>query len=178
MYDTSEKRQHHGRKNLSEELEYREETENIAAGALGALLFALIGGALWVFIFWADIFPSICGLACIVAAVIGYRLFGKKASLKGVFIAFAAAVFVMLIACYFSLAIDVYNTLNRLYADGEYSHQVSFLNAVAYSYQFLSQAEVVKLLLKDFGWGMLFCVIGAFTFVVDGIRQHKRQKEY
>ena len=162
---------------MSEELEYREEKENTAAGILGALLFALIGGALWVLIFWADIFPGFCGMACIVAAVIGYRLFSKKASLKGVFIAFAAAVLIMLIASYFSLAIDVYNTLNQMYADGEYSRSVSFLNAVAYSYQFLAEPDVVKYLLKDFGWGMLFCVIGAFTFVADGFRQYRRQKE-
>lgn len=163
---------------MSEELEYREESENTAAGALGALLFALIGGALWVFIFWADIFPGFCGMACVVTAVIGYRLFGKKASLKGVFIAFAAAVFIMMIANYFCLAIDVYNTLNRLYADGEYFQSVSFLNAVAYSYQFLAEPDVLKYLLKDFGWGMLYCAIGAFTFIVDGIKQYKRQKGY
>ncbi|MBR3142707.1 MAG: hypothetical protein IKF09_06065 [Clostridiales bacterium] len=162
---------------MSESLDYIEENERIGPGILGALLFSLIGGVIWVILFWAGMFPGICGTACVVLAMIGYRLFSKKSSLKGVFIAVGAAVCIILIAIYFCLAIDAYRAINERYANGEYGHAVSFLNAVAYSYQFLTEPDIFLLLLKDFGWGMLFCAFGAFTFIVDGVKQHRLQKE-
>ena len=163
---------------MSESLEYIEENEKVAAGIFGALIFSLIGGVLWVLIFWADLFPGICGIACVVSAVIGYRLFAKKASLKGVFIALAVSVLMLALASYFCLAIDVYKVFNVWYANGEYDHAVSFGNALAYAYQFFADREVMAFMLKDFGWGILFCVIGAFTFIVDGIKQYRLNKEY
>ena len=163
---------------MSESLDYIEENEKIGPGILGALLFSLIGGVIWVILFWADMFPGICGTACVVLAMTGYRLFSKKSSLKGVFIAVGAAVCIILLAVYFCLAVDVYRVFNEWYANGEYDHAVSFINAVAYSHQFLAEPTVFWLLLKDFGWGMLFCAIGSLLFIVDGIKQHRLQKEY
>lgn len=162
---------------MSESIENIEESERVFPGLMGAMLFALLGGLLWVVLFWADIFPCICGVACVVGAVTGYRLFSKSGSLKGVLLSVGISVVVMLLALYFCLAIDVYRTLNEWYANGEYDHAVSFINSIAYSHQYLASPIVLKYLMKDFGWGMLFCAIGAFTFIADGIKQYRLQKE-
>lgn len=162
---------------MSEIIENMEENERIVPGMLGALLFSLIGGVLWVMLFWADMFPGICGTACVVGAVIGYRIFSKKGSLKGVLLSVAVSVITMLIAMYFCLAIDVYRVFNEWYANGEYDHAVSFISSIAYAHQFFASPEVLTLMLKEFGWGLLFCVLGAFTFIVDGIKQYRMQRE-
>lgn len=162
----------------SDYIENTEKNGHIGRGILGALLFALIGGILWVILFKADIFTGICGMACVVSSIAGYRLFSGKAGLKDVFIAIAASVLVMAAVNYLCLAIEVHNAFNEWYAEGDYDHALSFGDALLYAYQFFADPDVSKTVLADFGWGVLFCVIGAFTFIADGIKQYRLQKDY
>ena len=51
--------------------------ENIVAGAVGAFLFSLIGAALYVLIYQANIISGICGLVIFVLASFGYGVFAR-----------------------------------------------------------------------------------------------------
>ena len=70
--------------------------EKVAAGILGAVLFALIGGIIYVALYKADIFPPLSGLAAAALSIFGFRLFAKKPSLKSIFISLGVTV-VMLV---------------------------------------------------------------------------------
>ena len=61
--------------------------ENVLAGAVGAFLFALVGGVLWFVLYLVGFFAGISGLVGAVCAVKGYSLFSKKESVKGIVIA-------------------------------------------------------------------------------------------
>jgi len=163
---------------IAETIEERERGENIGLGILGALLFALIGGGLWVLFFRWNLFHEICAVACVTGAVIGYRLFTKSRSLKGVLISMAAAIIVMLIASYTNLSIDVFFAYRTWFENGQVDHQLSFIQAVAGAYQFLVEPEVMTYCLKELGYGMLFWAVGSFVFVADGIKYYREQKEY
>lgn len=60
-----------------------ERKENVVAGIVGALLFALLGGVLYFLIYQLGYIAGLCGLVTVVLAIFGYQLFsGKKDSLK------------------------------------------------------------------------------------------------
>lgn len=145
---------------------------------LGALLLSTIGGALWVLLFYFNIFHEICGVACVVGAVIGYRLFAKSASLKGVILSIVISIFMLLVASYFSLTLDVYYAYQNWYANGEVAHAIEYYQALSGAYQFLSEPLIALACLKEFGIGILFVLLGSFVFIIDGVRHHKMMKEY
>ena len=158
--------------------DYLEREENIGTGILGAFLLALIGGLVYVGLYWINLFPPICGVLIIVLAIIGFRLFGKKPSLKSVFISLAVSVFVLVIATYFTLAIDAYYAYADWYANGEADSAITFAQAVLYGYQFLAEPSLFLYYLKQFGLTLLFCFAGSTLFIVDGVKLYKQLKEY
>ena len=158
--------------------ELSESKEKVALGVLGALLFSLIGCIFWVVLYYYTFFAPICGIAIFVFAIIGYRLFAKKASTKSIVVAFAVAFVAVLVSCYLSLAIDVYYAYQDWYEQGETDLQVSLFQALRYSYQFYADSGVLLSYLKEFGLGMVFCILGAAAFIIDAVKKHRDQKYY
>ena len=55
--------------------------ENVLSGAVGAFLFALVGGALYFVIYMLGYIAGISGLVAVICAIKGYALFTKKESI-------------------------------------------------------------------------------------------------
>ncbi|MCH5198211.1 MAG: hypothetical protein J1E34_04810 [Oscillospiraceae bacterium] len=153
------------------------EKENVLAGAVGALLFSLVGGALWFVLYQVGFLAGISGLIGVICAIKGYSIFAKKESLKGIVIAIIAAVIVMLAAWYLCLSLDVYNTYKEWYADGEIDYTISFAAAVRGSYVFLEEPDIALAYLKDLIIGLVLCVVGAFRFVANAVMRVKQEKK-
>lgn len=153
------------------------EKENVLAGTVGALLFALAGGVLWFLLYQVGFLAGISGIVGVICAIKGYTVFSKCESLKGVIISAIAAVVVMIIAWYLCLATDVYRAYQDWYANGEVDFTVTFAEAFRGAYWFLEEPEVAMAYYKDLGIGLLLCVVGAFRHVKNAVQKVKQAKE-
>lgn len=151
-----------------------QEKENVLAGAVGAFLFALVGGILCLVLYQVGYLASISGLLGVVCAVKGYELFTKRESLKGVIIAVIAAVVVLLIASYLFLSLDVYRTFQVWYAEGGVDYTLTFAESVANAYLFLADSELLLAYLKELAVGLVLCGVGAYRFIANAVRRTKQ----
>lgn len=158
--------------------ELSEQNEKVAAGILGAFLFALIGGALYIALYKIDIFPPVSGMAAIVLSIIGFRLFGKKPSLKSVFVPMLITVVVIVLAIYLTLAWDAYEVYAIWYENGESERSITAGQALLYGYQFLADPGILTYYVKQFGLTFLFCIVGSVLFIIDGIKLYREQRDY
>ena len=166
-----------GNARILEEHEVYEPKENVVAGIVGAMLFALIGGVVWFFMFQIGFISAVGGLVGVVLANIGYSLFAKRESLKGVIISVLAAIVAIAIACYMCLALDCYNAFQSWYASGEIDYTITFIQAVRGAYRFLAEPEIARSYIFDFALGLFFCAIGACRYVLNAIDDLKRKKK-
>lgn len=150
--------------------------ENVAAGVVGAFLFALIGGALWFVLYLFGFIASLSGFVGIICAIKGYSLFAKKESVKGVVIAIVMTVLVLVVAWYFCLSYDVYQAYQSWFAEGEIDFTLTFAESVRSAYLFLGDSEIALPYLADLGIGLLFCALGAFSSVKAAIKRVKAPK--
>lgn len=150
--------------------------ENVVAGVVGALLFSLAGGILWFVLYLMGFVAGISGLIGAVCAVKGYSIFAKKESVKGVVISVVAAILVMVLAWYLCLAYDVWDIHKYWYETGEIDYTITYFEAVRASGLYLSDPEIGPLYLKDLAIGLVFCVIGGGSFVVNKIKEIKNKK--
>lgn len=151
--------------------------ENVLAGTVGALLFSLVGGALWFVLYQVGFLAGISGLVGVICAIKGYAIFSKGESLKGVVIAIICAVVMMILAWYLCLSMDVYYAYQEWYEAGEVDFTLTFFESVRSAYLFLTDSEILLPYLADLGIGLALCVVGAYRFVVDAVRKVKQEKE-
>ena len=110
--------------------------ENVLAGVVGAFLFALIGGGLYFLIYQIGYIAGICGLVTVVLSMFGYQLFsGRKNSMKGVVTSIIMMVLVILLAEYLCLSMEIHNAYKE--------YEISFLDALRSTPQFLSEPEIL-----------------------------------
>lgn len=153
------------------------EKENVIAGTVGALLFALAGGVLWFILYQVGFLAGISGIVAVVCAIKGYSLFAKKESLKGVIIAVVAAIIVIALAWYMCLSMDVYKAYQEWYATGVVDYTVSFWEAVRGAYLFLTESEILASYLLDLGIGLALCCVGAYRSIANAVIRIKQNKE-
>ena len=153
------------------------EKENVLAGTVGALLFALVGGALWFLLYQVGFLAGISGIVGVICAIKGYTFFSKSESLKGVIISAVAAVVVMVIAWYLCLTTDVYHAYQDWYASGEVDFTVTYAEAFRGARWFLDEPEIAMAYYKDLGIGLMLCVFGAFRYVKNAVKKVKQAKE-
>ncbi len=151
--------------------------ENVLAGTIGALLFSLAGGALWFVLYQVGFLAGISGLVAVICAIKGYSLFAKKESLKGVVIAIVSAIFIMVLAWYLCLSLDVYNAYQEWYASGDVDYTITYWEAIRGAYLFLSDSEILLPYLRDLGIGLALCVVGAYRFIIDAVRNIKQGQQ-
>ena len=158
--------------------DYSETEENVGLGILGAFLFALIGVIVFVGLYWINIFPPLAGIFTVSMAIVGFRLFAKKPSLKSIFISIVVAIAVAVLAEYITLAVDAYYAYADWYATGEASSPITLGQAFLYGYQFLAEPSILSYYLKEFLLTALFCVLGSALFIADGVKLYRAQKDY
>ena len=147
--------------------------ENVVAGIVGAFLFSLAGGILWFLLYLMGFVAGKSGLVGAVCAVKGYSVFSKKESVKGVIISVVIALLVMVLAWYLCLAYDVFTVHQEWYEEGYIDYTITYFEAVQASSFYLEDPEIGPLYLKDLAIGLLFCVIGGGSYVVNKIKSVK-----
>lgn len=144
--------------------------ENVVAGIVGAFLFSLAGGVLWFVLYLFGFIAGISGLVGAVCAIKGYSVFSKKESVKGIVISVIIALLVMVLAWYLCLAYDVWDIHNYWYEQGDIDYTITYFEAVQASGYYLEDPEIGPAYLGDLGIGLLFCIIGGGSYVVNKIK--------
>ena len=148
--------------------------ENVLAGIVGAFLFSLAGGIIWFLLYQVGILAAFSGLIGVVCAIKGYAIFGKRESTKGIIISTVIAFIVLVLAWYLCLSYDVYDAYQLWYEEGHVDFTLTFFESVANAHLFLEEPEIASAYFKDLGLGLLFCVIGAFSYVKAALGKAKR----
>lgn len=162
---------------MTENISVTQEKENVLAGTVGALLFALAGGVVWFLLYQVGFMAGISGIVGVVCAIKGYSLFAKTESMKGIIISIIAAVVIMILAWYLCLSWDVYKAYQEWYAAGEIDFTLTFGESVQTAYLFLEEPDIAFDYLKDLGIGLLLCVVGAYGSVSNALRRIKQAKQ-
>ena len=152
-----------------------EQRENMIAGLAGAFLFSLAGAAVYFLLYMIGYIASISGLIGVVCAIKGYAIFAKKESIKGIIIASVIALLVMVVAWYFSISYEIYDSYQSGFANGEVDFTLSFMESVRVTPEFLGVPEVGAAYFKDLALSLLFCVIGSGGYIFNKIKTAKAQ---
>lgn len=152
-----------------------EQHENMIAGIAGAFLFSLAGAVIYFLLYMVGYIASISGLVGAVCAIKGYAIFSKKETIKGIVIASVISLLVMVLAWYFSISYEIYDSYQTSFANGEVDFTVSFIEAVRVTPDFLEIPDVGASCFKDLGISLLFCVIGSGSYVFTKIKNAKKQ---
>ncbi len=145
--------------------------ENVIAGIVGAFLFSLIGGIVWVALDYIGFYAGISGLIGAVCAMQGYRIFGGKLSKKGVIISAGIALLVLILAWYGCLAKDVYEACKDWYAEGELDYLPSYGDCFRTAYLYLSEPEIAKSYLLSLGIGLVLAFVGSIGSIVNAFKK-------
>ena len=147
--------------------------ENVLRGTLGALLFALAGGVLWVLLSRVGFLSGLSGIVGLLCAVKGYALFGKKESKYGIFISIGATVLVLVIAWYFSLSWDVYDVMTSLHNEGVTDININFFESFGVAHVFLEYPDVSKSYFINLIVGLVLSGAAGF-FYLSNFRSRQR----
>lgn len=88
---------------------------NVLLGVIGATVGALVGAAMWVGLYQLGVIASAAGVAIIYLACKGYSLLSKSKDLKGVVIATAISVVVLLAAHFLCWGLEIYSVYSVNY---------------------------------------------------------------
>lgn len=149
--------------------------ENVAAGVVGAFLFALAGGVIYFLLHLIGFVASLSGFIGIICAIKGYSFFAKKESTKGVVIAVVMTVLVLVVAWYIGLSYDVYQAYQEWFANGEVDFTLTFAESIRSAYLFLEDSQIAVSYLLELGLGLVFAAMGAYGSVKTALRRAKAQ---
>ena len=145
--------------------------ENVPLGIVGAVLFSLAGGLMWIGLYYAGFFAGISGFVGVVAAIFGYTIFGGKSSKKGIIIAVIAALLSLVLGWYMCLTIDIHDAFNSWYEKGEVVRVPSIFECFTLGPDFLADPDVAGAYFKDLALGLFLAIIGAGGFVVRSFKK-------
>ena len=151
-----------------------QESENVLMGVIGALLFSLVGGVLYFIVYQLGFIAGIAGFVSVICAVKGYKLLGKKETLKGVIISVLVSIAVIVIAAFYSIGFSVLDILKEFYP----SASISFLNSPLYVIRAMQDSEDIMLAVaSELGMALLLCIVGAGSTVVNAIKSAKASNQ-
>lgn len=145
--------------------------ENIVAGAVGAFLFSLIGVALYVLIYQANIISGICGLVIFVLASFGYGVFARtknRSSVPNIVVSVIVMAAMIFISEYICISLEIY----KVYSD----IGITFFDAVSSVPEFFSVPEIRSDFLKELAWAYLFGFAVSASYIVRLVRERKNKK--
>lgn len=147
--------------------------ENVIAGIGGAFLFSLAGGAVWFGLYMVGFIAAISGIVGVICAFKGYSIFAKKESMKGLVISTVMALIVIVAAWYLCLSYDVYQAYQDWYELGEVDFTLTYSESVQVAFRFLEEPEIARGYLADLAMGVIFCIIGAGSYIVNMAKKIK-----
>lgn len=144
---------------------------NVVAGAVGAFLFALIGGALYFIVYQLGYISGICGLVIFVLANFGYHLFakGEKDTAAGLVTAVIMTVLMILLAELVSIAYQLRTTLQN-----DYGIDMTIFEAFRLTLENWTNPDVIGDVAKELLMAYGFSVIGIIGSISNRRKAKKR----
>lgn len=160
--------------------------ENVALGAVGALLFSLAGLAVYYLIYQMGMIAGLSGLVAVFCSYFGYGLFsGNKNSMTGLIFAGTFSVLAMIAAEYICVVKEFYDVYSPDYTYLGYELTVGGAFEIATQSILGNQivdvlpkgdtlhlvwgtggdnAELISAMFKDVGMSLLFCALACYGF--------------
>ncbi len=145
---------------------------NIVAGAVGAFLFALLGGVLYFLFYQMGIIAGICGLVIFALANFGYSLFAKsgKNCVAGIISSVVAMIVMIFLAEYLCLSYEI------LQVAQDWGVDITFFEAVRATPEFLADSEVSAAMVEDLIFAYAFGVIACISYIINLVKERKKSK--
>ena len=143
--------------------------ENALAGIVGAVLFSLIGGALYFVVYQMGYVAGIVGLAVFFLAGVGYDLFGKTKGKKSkirLITCIIATIVAIFVAEYLCLSYEIFETNKDVF-------DITFFDAVSVTPEFLSKSEISSVVVRDLVFAYVF---GGLAIISDIVAKKKAEK--
>lgn len=105
-------------------------TENVLFGVVGAFLFSLVGGVLYIVLSQIGFIAALSGLVGVVCAIKGYTFFAKGESKRGIVISVVIAAIVLVIAWYIGFCLDMIAAYEVWFENGEADYVPKFFEYV------------------------------------------------
>jgi len=138
--------------------EHESTKNNYSAGMLGAILGALLGSVLWVVIGLLGYIASIAGFAISAAAAKGYTLLKGKITRMTPWIIGISSILALILAQFVTLDLSFYKELRNQ------GYDLTIKDALSITFELpFTDPEITAGFLKDFGLGLVFAVLGAYS---------------
>lgn len=144
---------------------------NILLGIIGAILFSLIGAAIYFVIYQLGIVAGICGFAIFYLSYLGYRLFAgikKQTSIVGLVVAVILTIVMILVAEYSSLIFAVYNELKGF--------GITLSEAVDLTFKTMEDPEVSEAVTGDLVFAYIFGFAAIISHIAAIVKANKTKK--
>lgn len=106
----------------------------VCLGAAGALLFALVGGIVYLVLWSIGIIAALSGIIAVICAIRGYEIFAGERSPRGIAVAVTAAAVVLIFAWYHGFCGDLRDYGQALYEMGEIDAVPSMGDCLRYGF--------------------------------------------
>ena len=142
---------------------------NVALGFLGALLFSIIGGVIWLFISQMGYISYLGGLAMSFLVIFGYKKFsGGGFNAVSVFICVVVIAGMILLAETSSMVLYIMKGINNIYGSG-----IGFFESWAWLPVWMSDSEISGAFVRDLVIGY---IITAITSVILFVGEFKNSR--
>ncbi len=135
-----------------------DQQENVLFGVIGAFLFSLTGGVMYIMLNLIGFITALSGLVGVVCAIKGYSFFARKESKRGAIISVIIAALVLVIAWYIGFCMDAVAAYKAWFEAGEVDHAPTIFEYIPYGFNDLTSNPLYFLdLLFSLGLGALGC---------------------
>ncbi len=144
--------------------------ENVLFGVIGAFLFSLVGGLMYILLSMVGFIAALSGLVGVVCAIKGYSFFAKGESKKGIIISVVIAALVLVIAWYLGFCIDMVGAYEMWYEAGEVDYAPTLFEYIPYGvYDLTVNLSYLIDLAMSLGLGALGC----WSYVATMLKKQK-----
>ena len=140
-----------------------EKEDKYLLGALGAFLFSLIGAGIYFLLNAIGLIESLAGFICVYCAIIGYSVFAKKESKKGVIISLIIAAAVITVSWYFAFCLTTVEQINLQASQlpVNFRYTISLADFIPKSFKVLTEQPEMFLSLI---LALVFGALGYFSY--------------
>ncbi len=143
--------------------------EHFFTGLLGALVLALVGAALYFVVYQFGYVAGICGLVTYLISYLGYCICSRtRFSGKGIVVSLLFTIIVMFAAELLCISSTIYQDLVETY-------NISFLEAVKRTPDYLKNQDVLKASIKELGMCYICSLIVLIPTIINAVTCRKKK---
>ncbi len=147
-----------------------EAEENVLFGVVGAFLFSLVGGVMYILLSMVGFIAALSGLVGVVCAIKGYAFFSKKESKKGIIISVIISALVLVLAWYVGFCLDMVEAYKLWYAEGEVDYAPTFFEYFPFG---VIDLTVNTLYFVDLFLSLALGAVGCASYVSNRLKRQK-----